>query len=128
MVSSKEHTFQNELAQADEHTVTLIATLKADGRPFYRCWLNGIHGRKEQHFLFQITLILSIDLCMANKQHDGCLQNLIEQIVFGQLVIFASKNLLSRELILYGPRHIDFPSHDGHIFLAVQIFTIQSLL
>ena len=35
LVRCKKHAFQNELTKADEHTVTLIATLKADGRPFY---------------------------------------------------------------------------------------------
>ena len=77
-------TIKNKLARKqvltcefDEHPIALIASLKTNCCPLYRSRLNSIDRREKQHFLLQITLILRFYLCMADQQHDRCLQNLI---------------------------------------------------
>ena len=64
---------------------------------------------------------------MAEQEHDRCFQKLIQQIVFGQLVIFTGQHPLSRKAIPYRSGHINLPADNGNILFFINIFPIKPL-
>ena len=42
-IRCQKHPFQNQLAQADEHSVGIIVPLKTNGRPADGAWINGVN-------------------------------------------------------------------------------------
>ncbi len=64
---------------------------------------------------------------MTKQQHDRCFEDLIEQIILGQLVIVAGHNLFPRKAVLYCSGHIDLAANNGNRLGTADIFAVEPL-
>ena len=73
------------------------------------------------------AVLICSNAVISQQIMQCCLQNLIKQIVFRQLIIFACKFLPPLNTISYCFRHIKFPTQYGQRFIFGNILSMQTL-
>ena len=64
---------------------------------------------------------------MTEQEHHGRFKNLVQQIVFGKLIIFTGQYLPPCEAVLYRSGHVNFAANSSDRLLLVQILTVKAL-
>ena len=123
-----EHTVQDEVADVHQHLVGLIVALEAQHVPVNVEGVYLSNSVKEGHQGFELILALGTNGFLPDEDAGRGLENLVEDVVFGQVVVFAAKGVFSTDTVSDGALDIQLALEDGEGVFSLDILAVETLL
>ena len=123
-----EHTIQDEVADVHQHLIGLVVTLKAQHVPVD---VEGIYfgdSVKEGHQGFELILAFGVNGFLPDKDAGRGPENLVKDVVFGKVVVFAGKCVFAADTVPDGALDIQLALEDGEGVFSLDVLAVEALL